>query len=92
MRIRRVPSTNIRRDHDALTEVLLLCEAAGTGDHKKVGIRNHFGDICLNVETDNAQEFLNVMSCLDGRELQDELADAEGPRDGYDAVFRDAPH
>jgi len=89
MRIKRVPSTNIRLDHDDLTAVLALCEAYQTGTMHVVGIRNHMGEVCLKVETSGEQEFLNVMSCLDGREMRDELADADGPVDGFDAVFRD---
>ncbi len=89
MRIKRVPSTNIRLDHDDLTAVLALCEAYQTGMPRVVGIRNHMGEICLKVETSGEQEFMNVVSCLDGREMRDELADADGPVDGFDAVFRD---
>jgi hypothetical protein len=87
MRIKRVPSTNLRRDHDELVAVLELCEAFQDGERMVVGVRNHYGDICLKIETSGAQEYMNVISCLDGREMQDELADADGPRDGYDAIF-----
>ena len=91
MKIKRVPSTNLRLDHEALMEVLMLCEAAGEGEHKRVGVRNHYGDIGLSIETVNAQEYMNVLTCLEGRDLQDELADLEGPREGFDAIFRDTP-
>jgi hypothetical protein len=90
MRIKRVPSTNLRLDHEQLVEVLALCEAYQSGETLLVGVRNHLGEICLKIETSGQQEFLNVVSCLDGREMRDELADLDGPRDGYDAIFRDA--
>ena len=57
------------------------------GERMVVGVRNHFGDICLKIETSGEQEYMNVISCLDGRELSDELAEADGPKDGYDAIF-----
>lgn len=89
MKIKRVPSTNLRPDHDDLMAVLELCEAYQSGEPMRVGIRNHLGEICLKVETSGEQEYLNVISCLDGRDMRDEIADGEGPREGYDAIFRD---
>lgn len=90
MRIKRVPSTNIRRDHEELMALLELCEAAGQGEHMRVGVRNQYADICLTIETDNPQEYMNVISCLDGRDMRDELAEAEGAVGGYNAIFTDA--
>jgi hypothetical protein len=89
MRIKRVPSTNIRRDHEELMALLELCEAAGLGEHMRVGVRNQYGDICLSIETDNPQEYMNVISCLDGRDMRDELAEAEGAVGGFNAIFTD---
>lgn len=89
MKIKRVPSTNLRRDHEALVEALARCEACQRGPGRCIGVRNHLGEICLKIETAGEQEYLNVVSCLDGREMKDELADVDGPRDGFDAVFRD---
>lgn len=89
MRIRRVPSTNIRGDHEELMALLALCQAQGAGEPMRVGVRNQYGDICLTIETDNSQEGMNVISCLDGRDMRDELCEAAGPVDGYNAIFSD---
>lgn len=67
--------------------LLELCEAPGLGEHMRVGVRNQYGDICLSIETENSQEYMNVVSCLDGRDMRDELFEADGPVDGYNAIF-----
>ena len=89
MRIKRVPSTNLRLDHEELMAVLGLCEADGKGVAMRIGVRNHYGDVCLMIETEGDQEALNVISCLEGREMMDELADVIGPVERCDAIFRD---
>jgi hypothetical protein len=93
MRIRRVPSTNLRHDHDELVEVLMRCEADNVhGALVRIGIRNHYGDVCLLVECDGPQEALNVTSCLEGREMFDELAETGGPVERCDAIYRNREH
>ena len=67
--------------------LLELCEAPGQGEHMRVGVRNQYGDICLNIETENSQEYMNVVSCLDGRDMRDDLLEADGPLEGYNAIF-----
>ena len=88
MKIRRVPSTNLRLDHEQLNDLLERCEAPGPGAVVRIGIRNHFGDLCTVVEAEGPQEALNVVSCLEGRDMVDELTD-EAPHEKFESIFRD---
>jgi hypothetical protein len=90
MRIRRVPSTNLRHDHEALVDVIARCAVDhASGPLMRIGVRNHFGDVCLIIEAEGPQETLNVTSCLEERDMVDELSDTTGPVERCDAIFRD---
>lgn len=88
MKIRRVPSTNLRLDHEQLNDMLERCDSPGPGEVVRIGIRNHYGELCTVVEAEGPQEALNVVSCLEGRDMVDELTD-EAPQEKFESIFRD---
>lgn len=87
MQITRVPGTEPRKDHDALTNALKRCAFDGGGKDMVVGVRNHSGAIYLKITTVGMAEFFNVVNCLDSREFDDELAESTRMKDGCDAIF-----
>jgi len=53
-----------------------------------IGIRNEEGDIYRLIGATKLKSYTNAVEELEDLELVDELQDAEGPQDGYDAIFR----
>lgn len=53
-----------------------------------VGIRNEYHQIYRVIGITGLEDFLYVISELSSWNLIDELEDATGPKDGYDAIFR----
>ncbi len=53
-----------------------------------IGIRNEEGDIYRLIGAPKLKSYTNAVEELEDLELVDELQDADGPQDGYDAIFR----
>ncbi|MES2901723.1 MAG: hypothetical protein V4723_18505 [Pseudomonadota bacterium] len=53
-----------------------------------IGIRNEEGDIYRLIGATKLKSYTNAVEELEDLELVDELQDADGPQDGYDAIFR----
>ena len=53
-----------------------------------IGIRNEEGDIYRLIGATKLKSYTNAVEELEDLELVDELQDAEGPQDGYDAIFK----
>ncbi len=53
-----------------------------------IGVRNEDGEIYRLIGATKLKSYTNAVEELEDLELVDELQDAEGPRDGYDAIFR----
>lgn len=53
-----------------------------------IGIRNEKGEIYRLIGATKLKSYTNAVEELEDLELVDELQDAEGPQDGYDAIFR----
>ena len=53
-----------------------------------IGIRNEQGEIYRLIGATKLKSYTNAVEELEDLELIDELQDAEGPQDGYDAIFR----
>ncbi|MES2324621.1 MAG: hypothetical protein V4633_20380 [Pseudomonadota bacterium] len=52
-----------------------------------IGVRNEDGDIYRLIGATKANSFMNAVEELIDLGLENELNDAEGPQDGYDAIF-----
>lgn len=89
MKLTRTAKTDARLDDAVITAALHLCAVdGGGGKTMKVGIWNEVGHLYLEVDTVGLTEFLNVVACLESFDFSDDLADANGPVHGYDALFR----
>ncbi len=53
-----------------------------------IGIRNEDGDVYRLIGATKLKSYTNAVEELEDLELVDELQDADGPQDGYDAIFR----
>ena len=52
-----------------------------------IGVRNEDGEIYRLIGATKANSFMNAVEELIDLGLENELNDAEGPQDGYDAIF-----
>jgi len=53
-----------------------------------IGIRNHEGAIYRVIGVTGLPDFLEVIGKLTGLNMTDELEEASGPRQGYNAIFK----
>lgn len=74
-----------------ITDKLMLevgSEKAVRQEHMQIGIRNEGGDIYRAIGVTGLGEFLDSIGKLVEIGLFDELQHEDGPRNGYDAIFK----
>ena len=86
MRSSFVRDTVARKDHEVISRIIESCKLDGSGGGLSIAVCNELGNVYLTIETENDEEFINVMSCL--AELG--FADVAAANAAQDAVMRRA--
>lgn len=71
----------------AMVEAQAHVEWRGTGKDRVIGIRNESGQIYRHVIASGMGEFMHLISALEAINLQEQLLDTLGMREGCDAIF-----
>ncbi|TFW26278.1 hypothetical protein E4L96_04555 [Massilia arenosa] len=76
-------------DRQIVANILLDAapEAEVRQEKMLIGLRNEAGEIYRLIGAARPNNFMNAVEELTDIGLEDELSDADGPQDGYDAIF-----